>query len=314
MRVSFAMRYDSMVRRIGGKQEDIARLSDQLASGRRLERPSDDAEAWAQASGLTESLRQLDAYRDNIEFATGWNDQTDAALTQLNDLLTRARDLGLQATDTIQTMESSGMEVPELNQLIDETLQLANQEYKGRYLFGGDSGTASGTATEPFSVERDAQGNVTSVSGFSSYDASSPWQTTVKVGRNTTQTVNLDGRSVFLSDRESSDDSILHHLVALRDAIQAADYDGVQTQMDVLKADQERVWSQSAVVGSRLNGLERRQDLLNSLAIDQHGRLSELEDADLAQTATNLQLKETALEAAYQTASMLKSLNLQDYL
>lgn len=310
MRVSLAMRYDSMVRQIGGKQEDLARLSDQLAGGRRLERPSEAPAAWSQASSLNESVRQLNAYRENIEFATGWNNQSDLALNQLNDLLTRARDVGLHAVGVTAALNASELGVPEVNQLIDEVVQVANQEHNGRHLFGGDSGSAP----EPFTVDRDAEGNVTTVHDFASYDAATAWQITARVGKNSTQTVNLDGRSVFLADRDSSGDSILQHLVSLRDAMQAGDGDDIRTQLDALETDQKRVWSQNTVVGSRLNGLERRRDLLDSLAIDQQGRLSDLEDADMAETATGLQLKQTALEAAYQTATLLNSLNLQDYL
>jgi flagellar hook-associated protein 3 FlgL len=313
MRVSFAMRYSNMVRQMGQKQADLSRLSDTLSSGVRVQRPSDDPTAWSEASSVSESLRQLDTYKNNIDFATGWNNQTDSALTQLNDLITQARDLGIRAVSA-----SSEEGASSLNQLIDEAAQLANQDYNGRYLFGGDSTTQS--TSQPFTVTRDSDGVLTAVSNFQSYNASDAWQTTVRVGKNTTQTVNLDGRTVFLDDPGADstggapDNNILQHLVTLRDAMQAGDTDAIQTQLTALETAQNRVLSQNSLVGSRLNGLERRSNLLDSLNIDQQDRLSDLKDADIAETVTQLQLKQTALQAAYQTATLLNGMNLQDYL
>jgi len=313
MRVSFAMRYQNMTRQIGARQEDLSRLSDQLASGQGLQRPSTDPAAWSQASTLTDGLRQLDTYQNNLDFAVGWNNQTDQALNSLHDLLTKARELGIRAVSV-----SPELGVAELNQVIEEAVQAANQDANGRYLFGGDAGTDS--ALEPFSVTRDADGTVTAVSNFQSYNASESWQTSTRIGKNTTQVVNVDGRAVFLDDPSvdssggSPDDNILQHLVALRDAMQAGDTGTIQDQLSFVETAQERVLSQNSAVGARLSSLERRADFLTSLKVDRENRRSELKDTDLATTITEFQLKGTALEAAYKTASMLDGLNLQDYL
>jgi flagellin-like hook-associated protein FlgL len=68
------------------------------------------------------------------------------------------------------------------------------------------------------------------------------------------------------------------------------------------------------LVGTRIEKLEHHEATLSSLKLQEAGRLSELEDSDLAEVLSRLQQQRTAFEAALKVTSTMNDLNLAKYL
>ncbi len=308
MRVTLGTRYDTTLRQIFRNREEVAHLTEDIASGQRLHRPSDDPLDWAGAADLDATVRQMKTFQSNLDFAVSWNSHTEDALNELNDLLIKAKDLGIRSISS-----DSEANVPDLNQVINEAVRVANTKFGDSYVFGGDGNGD----TAPFTVTRDTDGNVTAVSDFTAYQASDDWKLEVRVGKSDRETVNIDGRAVFLEDRSataSPDNNIFQHLVAMKDAMESGDTDAIGEELDAIDKARERVLDQASVVGSHLNSFTRQKDMLTQILTDVQGRLSEYRDTNMAETITHLQTKQTVLQAAFSTASMLKDLNLYQYL
>jgi flagellar hook-associated protein 3 FlgL len=120
-------------------QSMIDRTQRQISSGSRILNPSDDPIAASRTLELRESLSRIDQFERNSNIATIRLQDEEVALTSVNNVLQRVRELSLQANNATQSDETRGLIAVELRQHLDQLVQLANQQDgRGRYIFGGN--------------------------------------------------------------------------------------------------------------------------------------------------------------------------------
>lgn len=127
--------------------EGLSKTQSELASGKRINRLSDDPSGMRQGLQLRTSIDQVKQYVRNIDFNQSVLASTDSALDDIGNSLTRAKELAvsqLNGVGTPQTRQYTGTEVDKLLSLV---LQSANTKVKGQYVFAGTK-----TATPPFNV------------------------------------------------------------------------------------------------------------------------------------------------------------------
>ncbi len=304
MRVSFASTYTRTTAGLNRLNVDIERLSSSASSGKRLLRPADDPMGWAKSMDLKQGIRELGSFSKNIEFALHFGQATEDALSRLSDLFVRAKEIAVGSVNGSVNPEDTAY-VKEMDQIFDEAVSAANEKYQGRYLFAVDSGTA------PF----DAQDANAGHADFPLADGSElDGALTVRVGKSTDQTVNVNGRETFLLDAGGEEKNSLQHLVSLRKAIEAHDTQAIEKEMGYIDIALENFSKQTSQVGIRMSGLERRQSALDAMEIEQTSLLSEVEDADLVEIVTQLQQKQTSFEAALRVTAMMDGINLAHFL
>src|SRR4030081_1953618 len=77
----------------------MSQTQEQISSGKKINRPSDDALGAAQARLRRGDLEGIDRHRDGANTAASWLDAGETALSRVNDQLQRARELTLQAAN-----------------------------------------------------------------------------------------------------------------------------------------------------------------------------------------------------------------------
>jgi flagellar hook-associated protein 3 FlgL len=86
---------------------------------------------------LKSRQRQLEQYKQNIDDGIGYMQTTDTAMTGMNDLMQRVRELALQgASDTMSINERQFLN-REVEQVLRQIITLANTSFKGDYIFAG---------------------------------------------------------------------------------------------------------------------------------------------------------------------------------
>src|SRR5215218_711584 len=111
----------------------------QVGTGRKVLRASDDPGASATILRTRGSLRALEQYRSAIETANLRAGMEESTLGELGELLDRAKELGISqgtATADATTREHTRAEV---EGLLRHAVLLANTEFDGNYLFGGST-------------------------------------------------------------------------------------------------------------------------------------------------------------------------------
>ncbi len=108
-----------------------------IATGKKLNRPSDDPTGTAHAMGLRSAMGHIEQFQRNITDANGFMATTDVALSQAVVLVREARSLAIQsATDTI-TQDQRAIIANQLTATISQIGQLGNSTHGSRFVFGG---------------------------------------------------------------------------------------------------------------------------------------------------------------------------------
>jgi len=139
MRVSTRGSYLNGLTAMQRLQAALDQTQRQISSGRRILKPSDDPIAASRSLELRESISRLSQFDRNAGIAMNRLAQEESALTSVNDVLQRVRELALQGNNATQSNESRGQIAVEMRQLLDNLVQLANQkDGNGRFMFAGN--------------------------------------------------------------------------------------------------------------------------------------------------------------------------------
>ena len=137
MRITANQIVRNMQNIINDRYANLADLQEQSATGKRLRKPSDQPQDVANDLKLKTNLAGLSQYNKNIDDGRGFMSTTDTAMSGMNDLLQRMRELAVESsTDTITSTERVYFN-SEVEQLSRQLVALINTQFKGDYIFGG---------------------------------------------------------------------------------------------------------------------------------------------------------------------------------
>ncbi len=139
---------------ITDRYADISKVQEQLSTGKRLLRPSDNPVDTANDLKLKTTIAQQTQFHTNIEDGLSFMNVTDTAMLSMNSIMQRLRELAVQgASDSVSAADRKAI-LQETDQLFRQLITLTNTNYKGDYVFGG---TQSKIA--PFPVVRSEAGS-----------------------------------------------------------------------------------------------------------------------------------------------------------
>lgn len=134
--------------------EAQARLSDlqnNISSGKRINKPSDDPAAVSQILRLNQAKALTEQYTRNGDMALNRLGLEESILNAADNTLLRIRELALQANNATLAASDRQAIAQEISQRLDELLGLANtRDLNGEYLFAG-----SAVNTRPFVKQAD---------------------------------------------------------------------------------------------------------------------------------------------------------------
>lgn len=137
MRVSTHSTFGRVLLGIRANQLSGLRAQEQLASGRRILRPSDDPTGTARSLELRRNLAESMRIQDAVASGRSRLDQGAATLEHSSELLTRSRELLIQAMNGSLNADDRATIASELEEIRKQLLSDANLQVDGNYLFGG---------------------------------------------------------------------------------------------------------------------------------------------------------------------------------
>lgn len=167
-RVSELLVAQRMLSQLRSDQADLFRLQNQISTGRRIELPSDDAPAALRAIGLQRLMERKQQSMVNLKTSQSFLGATDTALSQASGILAEVRGVAVSVADTTSTDQQRAAAALEVRRSIDQLLDAANQNFRGRYLFAG-----SQTDQAPFTATREYvkyTGNEQALQSFADVD------------------------------------------------------------------------------------------------------------------------------------------------
>lgn len=281
-------------------QRDVARLGEWLTTGKRVNRASDDAAAYAKARTIDAITSRHDAYTRSAEGGVDWLNHTQEALSTLADLFSDAHESGLRAANDTTATDDREVLARHVDSVIEATLDQLNRKVGDEYMFAGTA-TVLPAGTTPF--EMTALGAV--------YNGNAGDRTR-QIGPDAQAAVNISGD---LLGTTPTGVSILDSLQNLADALR-----GLPAALPIDQAlagveeAREHVIDVGTEAGERAHRLDIALEHLRDVRIPLEAERSRAEDTDYIDAATRMQDAETRLQAALKVTASIKQTSLLDYL
>lgn len=306
MRISTANAYATTIDTLQQRQQQLSRTQEQLTSGKRVARASDDPVAAARIERALATAARSDADQRALEASRSAMQQSEAALGDAGELLQRVRELVVAAGNGSYIDSDRAKIGAEIAGLRAQLLAVANRgDGAGGFLFGGQ-----GSAEPPFS---DGIGGV-QFNGTAG-------RTEVQGGDRLPLT--MDGAAVWMDAGSAADPSapsvfdVLDRTVAeLRSANRSSAQvaQTVQTGLRDIDASLSNLQQQRTTAGESLKHIDNAESRLADTKLHAQTQRSLAEDLDLVQALSDFQNRQTGYEAALKTYSMVQRLSLLQYL
>lgn len=138
MRISTTQIYTQSIQAFGTQQTKLAHLQQQIATGVKITKPSDDPAGAARVLELQQSIELHEQYKVNIDLANLRLSLQDMTLSSVENVMLRIKELAIQANNGTHDDVARNAIADELDERYQELLSLANTvDSNGDYLFAG---------------------------------------------------------------------------------------------------------------------------------------------------------------------------------
>lgn len=286
MRITNRMMVDLAVQRMNTRLGQFERSQRDLATGRRIHVASDDVAGMNAAIGLRATLAANAQAQRNADDGLMWTELADSRLGTMVDQIQRVRELTiLGGNSTANPVELAAM-AAEVSEIGESLESLANAKLGGRPLFAGFHG---GDA-------------VAKVAGTWTYQGDTG-RLTRRVSESDVVGVNVTGDEAFGFNAGEDVFTVLEELAT---RLASGDKSGLQSSLQAVDRTLDRLLSARATVGASADRIEKALIRAQADEVTLRTSLSETEDTDMARAIMDLQIQETAYQAAQ--AALAKSL------
>lgn len=297
MRVTENSTMKMVVAMLEQQQEKVNTLQQQVSSGSRINAPSDDPVSAQQVLNLKGLMSATDQYSRNIQTGTTWLNQMDSSMTNMNNVLIRAKELATQMANGSYGASDRQSAAIEVTQLRDQLISLGNTQIAGKYIFGGFV-----SDKPPF----DATGV------FNGTDN----QVNIQVDQGSYIAINYSGGKLLRGGTPagSSGTDVIGVLNNLVTALNNNDVSGVGSSISGLDSSLNQLQAAQGDVGARENRLQNADNILTGTKDYLTKAVSAKQDSDLTQVLSDLAKQQTAYQATLAASAKFSQLSLLDYM
>jgi flagellar hook-associated protein 3 FlgL len=302
MQIGNSQFYQTQVNRMNDLQTSIAQTQQQISTGKQVNLPSDDPTAYATIQTLKNKQSSLTQYGRNITIAQQSLNLEGTALTQTGSLLSRLKELTIQADNETNNTADRQAIAAEMTQIKDQLLSLANTtDAAGNYIFGGTK-----SQTQPFLKSTD--GTRVDYKGDDG-------RQNVDIGDGISTAMSSNGQEVFMSIPVGSPPTQKNIFDMVQSAITDLNAGNApSTGIDDFQAAIDHISIYQSINGARLD----KTDTIQQSQQDQMTHLQEtessLEDTNVTAAATKLSQETLDLNASEASFSKIIGLSLFNYI
>lgn len=279
---------NNMLNNLMNSQSKMNKYMDQVSSGKKIRRPSDDPVIAMKGMHYRTQVNEIEQYKRNVGEVQNWMDNSDAALDQLTKAMQRMSELGVQASNGTNDDDELQSIKEEVEQLKGHIIDIANTKVNGKYIFNG-------TNTNEKPVTEDGDTLVVP-------EDTKPVM--IEVFNDTPLKANVDPEKVF---NEQFFNDIDHFI----DGLDAGD---VSESIDALDNRISDIVNVRADLGARMNRLELVENRIESQEVIATRTMSENEDVQYEKAITDLITQESLHRVALSVGSRVIQPTLIDFL
>lgn len=306
MRVTQSMLNSNMLRNLNTSYNSMSNLQEQIQSGRKFVRASDDPVAAIKGMGYRSDLNKITQFERNIGEVQTWVDTTDATFGEVGDAVNRLRELFVQAANDSNTADDRQKIGVEIGQIQEQIRDMANTQVAGKYIF-------SGTNTQKPLFAANETGN----RALNPEVIAPNGKVNMEVFDGITLDVNTPGYELF----KSIDETLTKGLEAInsndQSKIDAMLGDGVgntEGSPNNLSAIHSALLVVRAEVGAKQNRVDMMESRLSGLSINTTKQMSLNEDTDYAKAISDMTVAESIHSAALSVGAKIMQQTLVDFI
>lgn len=307
MRISTAFAFENTVATLQRRQSALVEGQEQMTSGKRVRKPSDDPAAAAQAERALAQVTRSQSMQRALDTSRQAMELTESALGAAGEVLQQVREHVVAAGNgTYSDAERRSIAVV-LRGMRDELFSIANRsDGAGRYLFGGQ-----GSDEPPF---QDAPGGV-------SYNAANGQ---ARAAPGEAAPLTIDGQLAWLQAADPANPGATLSLFDVLDRVvtelgtpgmtKAQVGAAVSAGLRDIDAGAENLGAWRSRSGESLNRIAGMSERLSQTALNAQRARSDAEDLDMLQAISDFQNRQTGYDAALKTYSIVQKMSLFDHI
>lgn len=304
---------DNIIQNLLQNRTKLNTIQEQISSGKLVSKPSDEPSAVMSILSSGTSINKSNTYINNIDSATSELDVADKAILSAIEIVHRANELTVKAANTTSGPDELNAISYEIEQLLQQTKDLANTKFGDKYIF-------SGLVTETSAYTTDADGGIK----YNGTPQDQNYQREVETGDGIRVSINLPGDKVFgqsyVSDPGHPEivtgSGLIQTLTELQKQLKSTtpDYDAIRSKITDLDSNLSTLLDSQAELGGTMSRLDMTKTKLEDNVITYTKMKSGLEDIDLAKSISDLQYQQTALDASLSVSAKVIQKSLLDYI
>lgn len=292
MRISTNYQFGAYQSDISATQQRLFEASEQVSSGKRINRPSDDPFGTVRSVSMRSIKASITQYQSNLNTAKGALGYAESSLSEVNTLAGRAYQLAVSGANGATDQKGRDAMAAEIGQLQSRLVDLANsKDASGSYQFAGQK-----IDTKPYTLI----GSTLTYNG----DANSQ---KAEVGPGDMMNISTPGEPL-VTDLYNRLEALKNNLTGgTVSAISGTDIAAIQNSMDAISNLRGGIGSKLKTIDDLGAQMTRRSDDLTT-------SISDVEDVDITDAMVKYQQANQAYSAALTVASQGFRLSLMDFI
>lgn len=314
MRITNGMMVNTLMRNLGNNLKRMDKIQQNLATGKKFINPSDDPIGVSRSLRLNTDLSVMDQYKRNVSDSQSWMETTEIALSNITEVLKRAKELTVQAANETYSVEQRTAISGEIEQLKAQLISIANSNYAGSYVFSG------------YKTDKKLMNDlgVYDVGGQTLSDSESIG---INVGNGDRLGINFVGQRVFgiglATDPitvtgnaigGTSKSQLIDVFEQLVTDLKADDTAGISSALSRIESYMNNTSAVTAEIGVKGNRLELTSNRIEDDVVNLKSLLSKNEDADIAEVIMNLKNEENVYRASLSGGAKIIQPSLVDFI
>ncbi|GIP35597.1 flagellar hook-associated protein FlgL [Paenibacillus sp. J2TS4] len=295
LRITQGMMHTQLMRDLNRNLGRMQKLQEQMNSGMKINRPSDDPVGITYGLRYRSELSTNDQYQKNVSMANSWLEFSDKMLTQTEAVFHRLKELTIKASTGSNPQAALDAIRVEVEELRDQLIDIGNSKLNGKYVFNGQF-----TDEAPYTA------------GNAADDRTDSSRIPLVLGAGVEVTINISGNDIF--GEPGTDDNAFKLVDDLITALQDGDFAGISASLDKQEQRMDKVLAMHAEIGARTNRVELIENRLKDLGLNLEAMQSKVEDADYGDLIIKSKINESIYNASLSVGAKIITPSLVDFL
>ncbi len=312
MKIGDSLRYQLYETALSNVKSQMDQTSEEVASGEKVQVPSDNPSSYAQNMQVQTDLSQNTQYKSNLDSLQATGSYTDTALNSVSNIVSTAQQLAVETASSTSDASARQAAATQVDDLIQQLVTLGNTKVGDTYIFGG---TRSNNPAYTMTTDPTTGTPVVTFAGSATVGQ-------VAVTASTTMDAGISGQTIFTGTADGQPVDIFATLEQFSDDLKnTSGAMSSDQQITALQTDLGNINNCADLTANNLSYVgSYNKNISNLLAANSNAdttlnaESSNLIGVDMAQAISDYTNLSTAYQAALYTMSKVESINILQYL